>query len=207
MRNRKNGLLVVLSAVSGAGKTTVVNELIKRDDSFVRSVSCTTRPRHGNEVEGVDYFFVSEKEFRDMIKKRMFLEYQSVHSYLYGTPKRFVFDMLDEGKNVILVIDTKGGLNIKRAFSDSILVFMLPPSLSELIKRLDIRGRESLSEREKRIRNGKEELRDAFKYDYIIVNDRVDRAVDDIKAIVRSNQLVARKNREKLLEIIKEYGV
>jgi len=207
MRRREEGLLIVLSAVSGAGKTTVVNELIKRDKSFVRSISCTTRERHEKEVDGVDYFFVNEERFRWMVEKNMFLEYQNVHSHLYGTPKRFVLDMLKKGKNVVLVIDTKGGLNVKRLFPEAILVFMLPPSLSELMRRLNLRGRESLKERKKRIKNGKEELKDAFKYDYIIVNDVVDRVVEDIRAIARSNRLVTKRNREKLLTIMKEYSV
>ncbi len=207
MKSDKKGILVVLSAVSGAGKTTVTNLLLKRDSNFVRSISFTTRKRHNNERDGVDYFFVDQKEFDEMIKNEMFLEYQIVHSQYYGTPKRYVFDRLKNGKNVMLVIDTKGGLNIKRMFPDAVLIFLLPPSLKELMNRLKIRGRESAEEREKRIQNGKEELRDALNYDYIVVNNKVEDAVEDIRAIVRANRLSVNRNKEKIIRIMKEYDL
>ncbi len=207
MKFSYKGNLIVLSAVSGAGKTTVTNLLIKQDRSFVRSVSVTTRIKHPKEREGVDYFFLNQEEFDEMIKKDMLLEYQQVHSYYYGTPKKYVFERLSEGKNVILVIDTKGGLNIKRMFSDAILIFLLPPSLSELVNRLNIRGRESSEERRKRIQNGKEELRDALNYDYIVVNEKVEDAVSDIRAIVRAWVLSSGKNRDKVIKLMKEYDV
>lgn len=201
------GNLIVLSAVSGAGKTTVTNCLLKKDSSFVRSISVTTRQRHPNERDGVDYFFVTQKKFDEMIRRKMFLEYQEVHSHYYGTPKKYVMDMMKKGKNVILVIDTKGGLRIKRMFSDAILIFLLPPSLKELIRRLDLRGRESLEERKKRIANGREELRDALNYDYIVVNEKVEEACKDIMSIVRANSLTTDRNKDKLIKIMKEYNI
>ncbi|MCX7944491.1 MAG: guanylate kinase [Deltaproteobacteria bacterium] len=203
----KKGNLIVLSAVSGAGKTTIANHLVKRDRSFVRSVSVTTRRRHPNEREGIDYYFVSQREFDDMIKNDMFLQYQLVHSHYYGTPKKYVVDNISKGKNVILVIDTKGGLNIKKMFADAILIFILPPSLQDLIKRLNLRGRESAEEIERRIKNGKEELRDALNYDYIVINDDIERAIQDIIAIVRVNNLTTKRNRDKVIKIMKEYEV
>ncbi|MCX7958419.1 MAG: guanylate kinase [Deltaproteobacteria bacterium] len=207
MKHIQKGILVVLSAVSGAGKTTVTNHLLKRDSNFVRSVSVTTRARHPGEKEGLDYFFVSKEEFDDMVRQGSFLEYQEVHSNYYGTPKKFVAEKMNEGKNVVLVIDTKGGLNVKKMFKDTVLIFLLPPSLKELIKRLNIRGRESQEERLKRINNGKEELRDALRYDYIVVNNRVEEAVEDIRAIVRSHFLKSDRNREKVMRIMKEYDI
>lgn len=207
MKSNKKGVLIVLSAVSGAGKTTVTNRLLKSNSNFVRSISITTRKKHDNEQEGVDYFFVDQKRFDEMIKNDMFLEYQVVHSNYYGTPKKYVFDRLNEGKDVILVIDTKGGLNIKKMFSDAVLIFLLPPSLKELINRLQIRGRESVEEREKRIQNGKEELRDALNYDYIVVNNKVEDAIEDIRAIVKANKLSVNKNRDKVVKLMKEYDL
>ncbi len=207
MQSSYKGSLVVLSAVSGAGKTTVTNHLLKTDRTFVRSVSVTTRTRHIGEKEGVDYFFVSQDEFDRMIQQDSFLEYQEVHSHYYGTPKKYVLEKIKDGKNVILVIDTKGGLNVKKMFSDAILIFLLPPSLNELIKRLDIRGRESQEERMKRIKNGREELRDALNYDYIVVNEKVENAVEDIRAIVRAHFLSAGRNRDKVIRIMKEYEI
>lgn len=201
------GNLIVISSVSGAGKTTVTNHLLKKDSSFVRSISVTTRERHPGEIDGVDYYFVSRREFDDMIKKDLFLEYQLVHSNYYGTPRDFVFRKLEEGKNVVLVIDTKGGLRIKRMIPDAILIFLLPPSLKELIKRLNLRGRESVEERNKRIENGREELRDAMNYDYVVVNEKIDVAVEDIRAICRASLLKTEKNKDKILKIMKEYDL
>lgn len=207
MKSTHKGCLVVISAVSGAGKSTVTKYLLKKDKSFVRSISVTTRSKHRNEREGIDYFFVTQEKFDEMIRTDSFLEYQQVHSNYYGTPKKYVMDKLEEGKNVILVIDTKGGLNIKKMFADAILIFILPPSLQELIKRLRLRGRESEDEIEKRIRNGKEELRDAMNYDYVVVNEKVEDAVEDIRAIVRTHSLTAIMNRDKIIKIMKEYDL
>lgn len=207
MKDKLQGRLIVLSAVSGAGKTTVSNELMRMSPDYVRSVSVTTRKKHKDEKDGVDYLFVSQKEFDKMKKRGMFLEYQKVHSNYYGTPKQFVLKNLKKGKNVLLVIDTKGGLTIKKMFKDAILIFMLPPSLDDLITRLHLRGRESKEERDKRILNGKKELRDALKYDYIIVNEKIEKAVSDIDAIVRAFGLRAEYNVGRVNKIIKEYNI
>lgn len=205
MKDRFPGRLIVLSAVSGAGKTTVSNELVRRSANYVRSVSVATRARQKEERDGIDYLFVSEREFDEMRRRGIFLEYQKVHSHYYGTPKEFVLQNLREGKNVLLVIDTKGGLNIKKMFKEAILIFMLPPSLDALIRRLHLRGRESAEERNRRIANGKKELRDALKYDYIIVNEEIQKSVSDIDAIVRASELRAEHNIDKVSKIIKEY--
>ncbi len=178
------GKLVVISGPSGAGKGTIVDRLID-DENIELSVSCTTRKPRDHEKDGVNYFFKREEEFVDMIVSHAFLEYADVFGCKYGTPKTKVLDKLKAGKNVILEIDVKGAMQVKENYPDAMLIFILPPSEQELLRRL--RGRNTETEEQIRIRfnTAKEEMDYADKYDYKIINDNLETAVKEIQDIIK----------------------
>jgi len=137
------GFLLVVSGPSGCGKGTICNKLLQRNKDLVFSVSATTRRPRNGEKEGINYFFIDDKRFKKMIGNNEFIEYAKVHKNYYGTPKNFVLNEINKGKIVILEIDVQGALQVKKAYSEAILVFLLPPSMSELKKRLTKRGTET----------------------------------------------------------------
>jgi len=178
----QRGLLVVISSPSGGGKTTVVKRILDRgDDRFVYSVSATTRPPRPGEKDGRDYFFLSEEEFRRRIQEGAFAEWAEVHGHLYGTLKDQIDRNLKAGKIILLDIDVKGGLSLRRAFpEDSLLIFLAPPSLDVLEKRLRQRGTDSEEEISRRLQRVKMELDAAQKYDTVIVNEDLDVTVQAV---------------------------
>ncbi|MEW6573085.1 MAG: guanylate kinase [Bacillota bacterium] len=177
------GLLLVISGPSGVGKGTVCRALNAMDPSVYLSISMTTRlPREG-EREGTEYFFVSEEQFKELIAKDQLLEWARVYTYYYGTPLRPVIEARAAGKDVVLEIDVQGGFKVREKCPDSVLIFILPPSLEELRSRLFKRGTEDKSAIETRLRWAQEELRCASRYDYVVVNDWVEEAVAKINAI------------------------
>ena len=178
----QRGLLVVISSPSGGGKTTVVKRILDSgDDRFVYSVSATTRPPRPGEKDGRDYFFLSDEEFRRRIQDGAFAEWAEVHGHLYGTLKDQIDRNLKAGKIILLDIDVKGGLSLKRAFSkDSLLIFLAPPSLEILEKRLRERGTDSEEEINRRLQRVKMELDAAKQYDTVIVNEDLDTTVREV---------------------------
>lgn len=187
------GLIFVVSAPSGAGKTTLCNKLLFSELGLVRSVSLTTRlPRKG-ERDGEDYFFVSKEDFQERRKKGELLEWTSVLGKLYGTPRRFVEKSIDRGKDILLSIDVRGALQVKRLYPQGILIFILPPSLKILETRLKKRSTEKNSQIAKRIRLAKRELSFVEHYDYVVVNDNLEKAVDRLRSIIIAER---RKNRK-----------
>ncbi len=183
-----NKKLFVISGCSGVGKGTVINEFMKRNsDDFILSVSCTTRNPRPNETDGVNYFFISKEEFEQNIKDGKFLEYACFAGNYYGTKKKYIQQKMDEGYNVLLEIDTQGALQVKEKMSESILIFIAPPSVEELEHRLRGRHTEDEETIQKRLAQVKIELERSQKYDYTVINDNIERAVEEIESIVREN--------------------
>ena len=179
--------IFVISAPSGCGKTTLCRRLLGDQLGLVGSVSMTTRRPRPGEINGIDYHFVPEKHFRKMAKAGQFLEYEENFGHLYGTPKKFISDNLKKGINVLLSIDVKGATKVRKAYrSRSVLVFILPPSVAALKKRLVARMSDNSETIATRLANARRELSYKGRYDYRIINDRLDRAYKRLKAIVRS---------------------
>ncbi|MGN0699702.1 MAG: guanylate kinase [Oscillospiraceae bacterium] len=195
------GLLFVVSAPAGCGKDTILEQLFKKTDTVGYSVSATTRAPREGEVDGVHYHFCTRDEFERMIKGGEVLEYTEYCGNYYGTPRKGVEDLLAEGKDVILKIEVEGAMNIKRIFPECCLVFILPPSLAELERRLRKRGTETEDKIILRTKQAKSELEFAKNYDYYIVNGELEVAVDDLLAVIRAEKLRAARNAELLRSI------
>lgn len=184
------GLLVVLSAPSGGGKDTVLAELKKRGLNIKQSISATTRAPREGEKDGVDYWFISQDDFKKKISEDYFLEYVNYGTNFYGTPRKAVEQLIDSGYNVFLKIEVEGGSNIKRLFPDAVLVFITPPSFETLKSRLISRGTETEADLERRFEIARKEYERASEYDYVVINDSLEQCADDICSI-----LVAEKYR------------
>ena len=181
-----NKKLFVISGCSGVGKGTVINEFMKRNsDDFILSVSCTTRNPRPNEINGVNYFFITKSEFEQNIKDGKFLEYASFAGNYYGTKQKYIQQKMYEGYNVLLEIDTQGALQVKEKMPESILIFIAPPSIEELEHRLRGRHTEDEETIQKRLAQVKIELERSQKYDYTVINDNIERAVEEIESIVK----------------------
>jgi len=180
----QRGLIIVVSAPSGAGKTTVLKRLMQRHPEIVFSVSATTRTPRPGEENGKDYFFFSEEEFRKGIEAGEFAEWAEVHGHLYGTPESFLESQVSQGRDVILDIDTQGAFQLKDNHPEAVLIFLAPPSFEELERRL--RGRETESEEvvERRLGVARNELELRSKYDHIVVNTEIEDAVKDIETVI-----------------------
>ena len=181
----EKGNLFIISAPSGAGKTTILKRVISELENIVFSVSHTTRAPRSGEEEGVDYFFVDKNGFETMQKQGLFLEWAEVHGNLYGTSSNAVVEITEQGKDIILDIDVQGARQVQEKLGDNgIFVFISPPSLHELEKRLTNRGTESESVIATRLKNAQDEMKSREYYDHVIVNDRVDEAVEELKSII-----------------------
>ena len=196
------GVLVVVSAPSGCGKDTIIAEVLKRFDDAYLSISMTTRAMRPGEVEGVNYYFVSQTEFEEKIDKGEMLEYARYGSNYYGTPAGPVRELLDEGKTVILIIEVQGAGNVKRLFPDACTIFIIPPSFEILENRLRGRGTDDDASIIKRLDIARDELARAPEFDYIVENDALDEAVEDIITIIKAEKLKTNKMKNKLSEVI-----
>jgi len=197
----RKGILVVISAPSGTGKGTLL-ELIKGSNEKVRlSVSATTRKPRQNEVDGCNYFFKTQSEFKKMIANNELIEWVQYCDNYYGTPKKYVEDLTREGFNVVLEIEVEGALNIREKFLDSILIFILPPSFEELEKRIRARGTEKPEIIKKRLEKARKEIEYINLYDYVIINDKLSDAVDDVNSILRAELLKYKRNKDILNRI------
>jgi guanylate kinase len=183
---KSRGEVIAVSAPSGAGKTTIVKKILKFFPDIVFSVSATTRPKRENEAEGVEYFFITEEEFKKKIEKGEFVEWEKFYDYYYGTFKSFVNDNIAKGKSVLIEIDVKGALSIKRIYPDSHLIYIMPPSYEELVKRLRNRKTETEEDFRKRIDRAKMELSHKDQFDYIINNENLNNAIEETKVLIKN---------------------
>jgi len=181
--------LVVLSSPSGGGKTTVCQKILKKHKEFVRSVSATTRKKRKGEKEGKDYLFLTEEEFKRKIKKGEFVEWAWVHGYRYGSLKKFVTKAKREGKIALFVLDVQGGMTFKQKYPESILIFLLPPSLEELKRRLSKRKTEKADEMKRRLKTALKEIDFWSKYDYVVINKNLSQTVESVEKIIQSERL------------------
>ena len=192
---KKQGLLLILSGPSGSGKGTIVEQLKAKDD-FALSISATTRAPREYEQDGVHYFFRTREEFERMIANQELLEWAEFCGNCYGTPRAYVTEQLQKGQNVILEIEVQGALQVKKSCPDALLIFVAPPSFEQLAQRL--RGRQTEDEQtvNNRLAIARGELAQAQQYDYIVVNDTVEQAVEDLDCIVRANRFQTNNMKE-----------
>ena len=180
----KNGRIFVISAPSGSGKTTICKKVLNKVKNLTPSVSVTTRRPRPDEKNKRDYCYVSQRSFREKVKKGALLEWEENFGYFYGTPKRFAETELKKGKNLLLSIDVKGAVQVKKKFPESILIFIRPPSLKELSRRLTSRNTDKPSEITKRLKIAKAELKFVPKYNYVVTNDKLENAVRKVISII-----------------------
>jgi guanylate kinase len=186
---KKREILVVLSSPSGVGKTTVCERILRKHRTFVRSVSATTRTRRRGERQGRDYVFLTEEQFKRKIRNKEFVEWAWVHGHRYGTLNSFVARVKKAGNVAFFVVDVQGGMAMKRKYPQSLLIFLLPPSMSELKRRLVKRGTERMGEMKQRMKTGLREMAFWSKYDYVVINKNLNQAVKSVEKIIESERL------------------
>lgn len=200
---KQPGLLMVVSAPSGAGKTTISREILRLLPNIRFSVSSTTRPPRPGEVDGKDYEFISEAEFRERISRGDFVEWVENYGHLYGTSKKTLEAFLEEGYDLILDIEARGARTIRKSYPQAIFIFILPPSFSELKSRLLLRG-ESAPVMERRLRSSLDEIRESLWYDYIVFNEELEGAVDQFRSIYRAEGSRRERCTEKIEAFFKD---
>ena len=210
IRQKKQGNLIIISGTTCAGKGTVIQELLKRNTNLSLSISYTSRQKRDGEINGKDYYFISKEEFEEKIKNEEMLEYEIVHQdHYYGTPKKEVRELLDTGKDVILEIDVKGAQHVKEMFPETILIFILAPSMEIVKESIKARGKENNEQIIKRFQTAYQEINEIPKYNYVVVNDVLEESVKKVEAILLSEtcrvdriEEIAVENQE---EIIHEF--
>lgn len=210
IKQKTNGELIIISGTTCAGKGTVISKLLENNSNLTLAISYTSRPMRAGEVDGVDYIFVSREKFEEKIQKGDFLEYAKVrYGEYFGTPKEEVKKLLSTGKDVILEIDVQGAQQIKEMFPETILIFIMAPSMEEVKKRIKLRGKETNEQIVDRFQTAYREINEIPKYNYIVVNDEIDNAVKKVEAILISEKCrvdrieeIAVENQE---EIIHEF--
>jgi len=198
----KKGHLLVISGPSGTGKGTIGNRILEELQDLEYSVSMTTRQPRDGEENGIHYYFTDEKKFMEIRDSGGFIEYARVYDNYYGTPREKVFSRLNEGKDVILEIDVQGAMNVKKSYPQGVFIFILPPSMAELRKRITNRGTDSSEVIERRMSAAVHEISMAGEYDYCVINDDIEEAADKVKAIITAER--ARVS-EDISDLIKSY--
>ena len=196
------GMLILFSGPSGVGKDTVLDVVLKKEKSLQKSVSITTRNKRENEVDGKDYYFISIPEFERMINNGEVLEFARYGRNLYGTPKAPVDRWLAEGKTVILKIEVKGAAKIKKKYPDAVAIFLMPPSMDELESRLRFRGTESEEDIRRRLEIARNEVKKSADYDYVVVNDSIDCASDNVLTIIKSLNFTYKRMNNFISEVL-----
>lgn len=197
----KKGILFVVSAPAGCGKDSILEKALAKDINLSYSVSATTRNMRPGETEGISYYFKTREEFEEMLSKGELLEYTEYCGNFYGTPKQVVSESLENGKNVVLKIEIEGAGNVKKMIPEAVLIFILPPSMQELSRRLHKRGTEDEETIQKRLKQAETEISFAKNYDYVIVNGDLDAAVSDFVSIVKAEGFKTARNSELIEEI------
>lgn len=203
MINKKQGNLFIISAASGAGKTSLVKKLLTLINDLTLSISHTTRDPRSSEIDGKDYFFVTNKIFEAMIKEDKFLETAKCHGSFYGTSRNFVEEVRDAGKDIIFEIDWQGAKSIKAIFPEAISIFILPPSLKKLEERLTARGQDSEDTIKARLSAAKSEMSHVNQFDYVTINDKFDDALEELRSIIMAKKLNTKhqtNNYQKLID-------
>lgn len=195
------GLLIVVSAPSGCGKGTILAEILK-DEKYYFSISATTRSPREGEKDGVNYHFMTRDAFEELVRDNKMLEYTQYCGNYYGTPLTYVDENLNKGKNVILEIEVEGAMNVRKMRPDAVLIFILPPSVKELRRRLEKRGTESKEVIDSRIKKALDEIKAADKYDYIMVNGPIEQAVEDFRTIVSAAAMSCENNKYLINEVL-----
>ena len=188
IKEKKSGQLIVISAPSGSGKGTIINGLLEKNKNLWLSVSTTSRKTRTNDIPGVTYNFVTKEEFEQMIKENYFLEYTNYAGNYYGTPKENIKEKLDQGIDVILEIEIEGAANIKKLVPEAIFIFILPPSLKTMVKRLKKRGTDSKEKILERFHTAYKEINEVTKYNYVVVNDILEDAINKVEAIIKAEK-------------------
>ena len=196
LHNKRKGIIIVVSGFSGVGKGTIMKELIKRYDSYALSISATTRNPRPGEENGREYFFVSNEEFEKLINENGLIEHAGYVNHYYGTPRKYVEDKLAEGIDVILEIEIQGALQIKKQYNDAVLLFVMPPSAETLKTRLCGRGTETEEVIKGRLERAKEESLGIENYDYIVINDDLDKCVEQVNDIITAAHFDTSRNQE-----------
>ncbi|NIA22668.1 MAG: guanylate kinase [Proteobacteria bacterium] len=202
--SNERGFIVVIAAPSGAGKTTICREIERRRDDVVYSISVTTRERRMNEKDKIDYYFKTKEEFEEMIREKQFVEWAIVHGNYYGTPKNSIKGLIENDRIVIMDIDVQGARSIRKEFPDSsVLIFVMPSDIKTLKDRLLNRNQDNMDTIRKRLHNAKEEIEKINEFDYIVINNELEKAIDDVDGIINSECLKTFNN-EKLIGKFKE---
>ncbi|MDO4462950.1 MAG: guanylate kinase [Bacillota bacterium] len=201
---KHKGILIVVSGFSGAGKGTLMKQLVHAYDNYALSVSMTTRKPRPGEQEGREYFFVNREEFEEKITNNGLVEYAQYCDNYYGTPREYVEKQLEKGKDVILEIEIQGALKIKEKFPTALLLFVMPPSAAELKKRLEGRGTESLEVIKKRLMRASEEAEGIENYDYIVINDKLEECVSQMHSLIQAAHFSPSRNEEFIENMRKE---
>ncbi len=188
IKQKKSGQLIVISGPSGAGKDSVVSRLLETNKNIWLSISATSRSPRGKEEDGVDYYFLDKKDFEKKIKEDYFLEYAKYTDNYYGTPKAHIIDKLNKGIDVILVIEIQGAKQIKELLPETVLIFIMPPTKKDLLKRLVGRQTESKDKIISRFERAYQEINEVSKYNYVVVNDKVKKATDKVAAILKAEK-------------------
>lgn len=198
-----SGMLVLFSGPSGVGKDTVLDIILDKDERLQRSISLTTREKRSGEIDGEDYYFITKDEFSNMVESGQVLEYAQYGENIYGTPKAPVDKWLKDGKTVILKIEVKGAQKIRELYPDALSIFLLPPSMQVLEDRIRTRGTESEQDIQKRLEIAKNEILRSADYDFVVVNDDIDEASNNVLDIIKALNFTYKRMNQKISEVIK----